>query len=118
MAKTTNTENTTASNSAVVNKIGCARVMRRAWDAFRTMNTCSTFSKALSYAWASFRKELNRRPTIAEILARIEKVNAEIDKMEAAERNVRSPLNPHKPARFPNWGVSGNAETITTMAGR
>ncbi len=128
MANSANTTIKPSNNSDVVRTYGRAAIMLRAWDAFRTMTGFSTFSKALSHAWASFRKELNRlgehvakttKPTIAQLLAIIESNGAAIEKMEREECEKQDTIDRLRSyQRYPNWGVSGNAETFTTMAGR
>lgn len=61
----------------------------------------------------------NTKPSIAQLFAFIENNGAKIEKMERQEAELQSTINHLRSfKRYPNWGVSGNAETITTMAGR
>lgn len=107
----TNTMISSASNADVVKLYGARSVMRRAWATFKYMPGYQTFSKALSFSWASFRGQINRSREEA----------ATFKKRAAAYkggRNVRSPLNPHVTPRHKGWGVHGNAASASVMASR
>lgn len=104
---------TPASNSEVKARFGLSHIMRKAWFAFKFVTGAKAkgFGNALKDAWASLRAQINRERQEA---AR----KAERAASFTGDRNTRSPLNPHKPARFPEWGKSRNREWAGTVAGR
>ncbi|MEE9271703.1 MAG: hypothetical protein V3U57_00270 [Robiginitomaculum sp.] len=110
----TNTDFIPASNADVIRRFGRRFIMGRAWFSFkhyRGFSAPKNFAEALRSAWRSFRCQIDRE--------RQETVR--VTKLKTAytgDRNSRSPLNPYRKSRFPEWGKHGNREYYVTIAGR
>ena len=122
------TDNTpyTASNSDVCRRYTMSEIMKRAWQAYKMQGEfffpiVKSFGESLKWAWADFRNTLTKRRAAAQELAewKVERLIADLQKPPAPKRKGhRSPLNPHNPARFPNWGQRGNREYAVSVASR
>ena len=124
----TMTDNTpyTASNSDVCRRYSMREIMTRAWQAFRIQGVAfipefESFGEALKWAWAEFRDILTKRVASNQKLAewKVKRFLADMNKPAMpARKGHRSPLNPHNPSRFPEWGVRGNREYAVSVASR
>ena len=122
------TDNTpyTASNSDVRKRFTLREIMNRAWQAYKMQGKfffpiVKSFGESLKWAWADFRNTLTKRAAAARELAewKVKRLIADLQKPPAPKRRgARSPLNPHNPSRFPQWGVRGNREYAVSVASR
>ena len=122
------TDNTpyTASNSDVRKRYSLRQIMNRAWQAYKMQGKfffpiVKSFGESLKWAWADFRNTLTKRAAAARELAewKVKRLIADLQKPPAPKRRgARSPLNPHSPSRFPQWGVRGNRENAVSVASR
>ncbi len=122
------TDNTpyTASNSDVRKRYSLRQIMNRAWSGYRNQGvafipTFKSFGECLKWAWAYFRDVLTSQLKAAQKRAEYLAACAITDAQKpapAAPRGLRSPLNPHNPSRFPNWGARGNREYTVSVASR
>jgi len=125
----TNNTIQTVSNADVVAKKGRAAIMRQAWFLFKFVGV-SSFSKALSKAWANLRAAVALDRKLAPVTMALKAEHAKIDasnanraaRKEAAkavytgDRASRSPLNPFA-VRSELTGWEGRA-CIATQLGR
>jgi len=104
---------TTASNSEVVKRFGLSLIMRRAWFNFKFVTGCKArgFANCLRDSWSSFRVQINDE-------RRRSAQKAELAAGYKGDIHSRSPLNPHRSARFPEWGSKRNGEWVTSVCGR
>lgn len=115
------TTNFTASNSDVRKRFTMSQIMTRAWQVTRNQGiafipTFESFGAALKWVWAEFRDILTKR--LAASRKRAEWLVKQPVKAPVMRKGHRSPLNPDHPAKFPQWGVSGNRESTVTIASR
>ena len=122
------TDNTpyTASNSDVCRRYSMREIMTRAWQAYKMQGkyffpTVKSFGESLKWAWAEFRDILTKRAAANQAYGewKVKRLIADLNKPAAPVRKgLRSPLNPHNPSQFPEWGQRGNREYAVSVASR